>query len=154
MPGRTEPDHAALASTDSEPSKLVMRVRFPSLRTVAAHRRCAGPFCGGLRLVLVALLVLVLPDVLLRGIHRPVGLLMIGVTIGEPRYFVDPLSACSRCTSAWALRLLLQVAEIAHAILLCLTEPGLSRGRVPCAPTQAPGTDAQAPSGEDPGCSP
>jgi len=40
------------------------------------------------------------------------------------------------------LRLLLQVAELAHTILLCLTGPGLPPGGVPCAPTVTPGTDA------------
>ena len=77
-----------------QPSKLV--IRFDS-------RRCAGPLRGSLRLVLVALLVLILAEVLLRGGHCPVDLfivLMMGVTLGEPATSLIPLSACSRCSSA------------------------------------------------------
>jgi hypothetical protein len=71
-----------------------MRVRFPSLRRAPPREPPASSGC---------LLVLILAEVLLRDGHCPVDLfivLMMGVTLGEPRYFVDPLSPCSRCSSA------------------------------------------------------
>jgi hypothetical protein len=46
---------------------------------------------------------------------------MVGVALGEPRYFVDPLIGLLRVFLGVGLRLLLQVVELAHAILLCLT---------------------------------
>src|SRR4051794_6779889 len=74
------------------------------------------PLSGGLRLLLVARLVL--PDVLLRGVSGKVDLLvvlMVGVALGESRYFVDPLAGLLRVLLGVGLRLLLQVAELAHA---------------------------------------
>ena len=55
---------------------------------------------------------------------------MVGVALGEPRYFVDPLVGLLRVLLGVGLRLLLQVVELAHAILLCLTGPSLLPGRV------------------------
>jgi hypothetical protein len=59
------------------------------------ERREAGlhPSLSGFRLVLVALPILALADVPLRGLDGTVDLLvvlMVGVALGEPRYFVDP----------------------------------------------------------------
>jgi len=111
----------------------------------------AGALSGGLRLLLVARLVL--PDVLLRGVSGTVDLLvvlMVGVALGESRYFVDPLVGLLRVLLGVGLRLLLQVAELAHAILLSLTGPGLAPDRVPSrltafpAHTPTPGTNARA----------
>ena len=82
---------------------------------------------GGSRLVPVALLVLLLADVPLRGVDGTVDLLvmlMVGVALGERRYFVDPLAGLLRVLLGIGLRLLLQVVELAHAILLYLTGPG------------------------------
>jgi hypothetical protein len=50
-----------------------------------------------------ALLVSALANVLLCSVNSTVDLLvmlMVGVALGESRYFVDPLSACSGCASA------------------------------------------------------
>ena len=105
---------------------------------------------GGLRLVPVALPVLLLADVPLRGIDGTVDLLvvlMVGVALGEPRYFVDPLVGLLRVLLGVCPRLLLQVIELAHAILL----PSHQAGPPACPRTPrlppAPGTDAQTPQG-------
>jgi hypothetical protein len=96
-------------------------------------------------LVLVALLVLTLADVPFRGIGGTVDLLvvlMVGLAVGDPRYFVDSLAGLLRVLLDVGFRLLLQVAEVAHAILLNLA------GR-PCRlaafvrPTRAPDIDAR-----------
>jgi hypothetical protein len=57
----------------------------------------------GLRLILVALLVLALADVLFGGVHSTVDLLVVlvaGVALGEPAVSLIPLPACSGCS--WA----------------------------------------------------
>jgi len=157
------------SSTDADPSPsdrdnggtVRVLLKFPDhLNDRAPGERearqggCAGPpFRGALRLVLVALLVLVLADVLLRGVHGTVDLLvvlMVGVALRDPRYFVDSLAGLLRRLLGVGPRLLLQLAELAHAILLCLTgAPGLPGLDAFPAPTPTPGTDAQAPSAED-----
>jgi hypothetical protein len=102
-------------------------------------------------LVLVALVplpVLTLADVLFRGVHSTVDLLvvlMVGLALGESGCFVDRLVGLLRMFLGKGLRFLLQVPELAHAILLCLTGPALRPVPVPCAPTLTPVTDAQAP---------
>src|SRR5579863_6181033 len=130
---------------------LTRRIDRSAQGTGSASRGLRGPpLRGGLRLLLAALLVLVLAEVLLRGVDSTVDLLvvlMVGVALGEPRYFVDPLVGLLRVLLGVGPRLLLQVTELAHAILLCPTGPGLPPGRVSCAPTPTAGTDAQAPSG-------
>jgi len=88
---------------------------------------------AGFRLVLVALPVLALAGVPLRGVDGTVDLLvvlMVGVALGEPCYFVDPPVGLLRVLLGVGLRLLLQVAELAHAILLCLSRSALPPGRV------------------------
>ena len=95
--------------------------------------------------VLVALLVLVLSQVLFRGVHSTIDLLvvlMVGLALGETRRFVDPLVGLVRMLLDVVLRLLLEVAEFAHAILPCLVGPGLPAWPRFCAPTPSPGTDA------------
>src|SRR5690348_9381414 len=124
------------------------RIRPGTREWEARQERCAGPSPRRPLLILVALLVLALADVLFRGVDSMVDLLvvlMVGVALGDPRYFVDSLVGLLRVLLGVGLRLLLQVAELAHAVLLCLTGPGLPPGRVPGAPTPTPGTDAQAP---------
>ena len=84
-----------------------------------------------LSLLLVAL-VMVLADVLFRGVHRPVDLLvvlMVGLAIGEFPYFIDPLIGLIRMLLDVGLRLLLEVLELAHRILLCLAGSGLPPDR-------------------------
>jgi hypothetical protein len=76
----------------------VLSTELPDLGVPRAGRRSAG-----FRLILVALPVLAPADVPLRGVDGTVDLLvvlMVGVALGEPRHFVDPLSACSGCSSA------------------------------------------------------
>src|SRR5689334_25053008 len=92
----------------------------------------AGLRSAGFRLILVALPVLAPADVPLRGVDGTVDLLvvlMVGVALGEPRHLVDPLVGLLRVLLGVGLRLLLQVIELAHVILLCLTglAPGLGR---------------------------
>ena len=61
---------------------------------------------------------------------RQLIVLMVGVALGEPRYFVDLLAGLLRVLLGVGLRLLLQVVELAHAILLCLSRSALPPGRV------------------------
>ena len=78
------------------------------IRPGAGEREACQAGCVGLRpwrplLVLGALLVLALADVLLCGVDSTVDLvvvLMVGVALGDSRYFIDPFSACSGCSSA------------------------------------------------------
>ena len=80
-----------------------------------------GPARSGLWLVLVAVLVLTPADALFRGVDSTVDLLvvlMVGVALGEPRYFVDPLFGLFWVLLGVGLRLLLQVVEFAHIVLL------------------------------------
>lgn len=119
--------------------------------------RGTGFFGGGLQLLLVALLAPA--DVLLRGVHSTVNLLivlMVGVAFGEPRYLVDPLVGLLRMLLSVGLCLLFQVAELAHGILLGLTGRACRPTAFP-APTLMPGTDATSAkmqSGTDLGCCP
>jgi len=81
---------------------------FPSWSSASIPVAAQGPSAGSLRLVLVALLVLILAEVLLRGGHCPVDLfivLMMDVTLGEPRYFVDPLVGLLQVLLGVGLRL-------------------------------------------------
>ena len=69
----------------------------------------------------------------LRGVDGTVDLLvvlMVAVVLGEPRYFVDPLVGLLRVLLGVGPRLLLQVTELAYAILLCPTGLGLPPSRV------------------------
>jgi hypothetical protein len=73
------------------------------------ERQEAGlhPSLSGFRLVLVALPILALADVPLRGLDGTVDLLvvlMVGVALGEPRYFVDPLVGLLRVLLGVGLR--------------------------------------------------
>ena len=66
------------------------------------------------RLVLAALPILALANVSLRGIDGTVDLLvvlMVGVALGGPRYFVDPLVGLLRVLLGVGLRLLRQVVD-------------------------------------------
>jgi hypothetical protein len=81
---------------------------FPSWSSASIPVAAQGPSAGSLRLVLVALLVLILAEVLLRGGHCPVDLfivLMMDVTLGEPRYIVDPLAGLLQVLLGVGLRL-------------------------------------------------
>src|SRR5690242_12159462 len=91
----------------------------------------AGQRSAGFRLILVALPVLAPTDVPLRGVDGTVDLLvvlMVGVALAEPRHFVDPLVGLLRVLLGVGLRLLLQVIELAHTILLCPTGLALRPG--------------------------
>lgn len=77
---------------------------------VAGHDGPRGPTINGLPLVLVARPVLALAGVPLRGVDGTVDLLvvlMVGVVLGEPRYFVDSLVGLLRVLLGVGLRLLL-----------------------------------------------
>jgi hypothetical protein len=109
---RTIPPRAELPGVRQQESRNGTRLPQPSLRRLRLFR-------GGLGLVLVPLLVLALASALLRGIYSTVNLLivlMVGVALGEPRYFVDPLIGLLRVLLGVGSRLLLQVAELTHAI--------------------------------------
>jgi hypothetical protein len=96
-------------------------------------------------LPLVLALALILAEGMLCGVDSPVYLLvmlMVGVALGDSRYFVDCLVGLLRVLFSVGLRLLLQLAELADATLLPRTGPGLPP--LPGAATPAPGTDAQA----------
>jgi len=96
------------------------------------------------RLVLVALPILALANMPLRGIDSTVDLLvvlMVSVALGDPRYFVDPLVGLLRVLLGVGLRLLLQVVELAHTVLQCHW-PALPPGRIFLRANSTPGTDA------------
>jgi hypothetical protein len=81
----------------------------------AQDRPRAGRRSAGFRLVLVALPVLALAAVPFRGVDGTVDLLivlMVGVALGEPRYFVDLLAGLLRVLLGVGLRLLLQVVGL------------------------------------------
>jgi len=106
----TQWSRGAISPCHSDQLESPIRVcyQLPKLVIRFDSRRCAGPLRGSLRLVLVALLVLILAEVLLRGGHCPVDLfivLMMGVTLGEPRYFVDPLVGLLQVLLGVGLRL-------------------------------------------------
>jgi hypothetical protein len=54
---------------------------------------------------------------------------MVGLAIGEFPYFIDRLIGLIRMLLDVGLRLLLEVLELAHRILLCLAESGLPPDR-------------------------
>jgi hypothetical protein len=105
-------------------------------------RAAAGQLgLGYLRLVLVALtalLIMALAGLLFRGVHGTVDVLVVlvvGVMLGDIGYLVDFLVGLLRMLFNKVLCLLLQVIELAHAILLYLTgpacRPGHAAGRYP-----------------------
>ena len=80
---------------------------------------CVGTASRRPLLVLVTLLVLAFCSV--DSTVDLLVMLMAGVTLGNVRYFIDRLVGLLRVLLGVGLRLLLQFAEIAHAILLPLT---------------------------------
>src|SRR5438477_173786 len=93
-----------------------------------SHLGAAGFFPQRrLRLGLVALLVLALAEMLLCRIDGTIDLLVVlvvGLALGELRHFVDPFVGLLRVLLGVCPRLLRQVIELAHAILLPSRQPG------------------------------
>jgi hypothetical protein len=100
-------------------------------------------------LVLVALLVLPLADVLFRGVHRSVDLLVVlvvGLALGELRRLVDPLAGLFRVLLDVVLRLF---ARFSNSLTpFSCVSAGLACALPRCVrPTLICGTDALAASG-------